>query len=123
AIFTVIDARLDVSPGKFDLKLRAGFPNFAVVKLSYPSRAILTNSTGDLLFSVTLDSHTDTSIQGVPNATLYNSFDLYIPPDFTGLTIQNLWTSFTNNYDSSLSLSLSKQSSSDQIGPNWWHVR
>ncbi|HKM50383.1 MAG TPA: carboxypeptidase-like regulatory domain-containing protein [Candidatus Bathyarchaeia archaeon] len=122
AVFTVIDANLDVSPGKFDLKLREGFPNFARVKLIYPSSAILTNSTGDLLFSVTLDSQSTASIQGVPLATMYNSFDLYIPPDFTGLTIQNLWTSFTNNYDSSLSLSLSKQSSSDQIGPSWWHV-
>jgi hypothetical protein len=122
AIFTVIDVNLDVSPGKFDLKLRAGFPNFGVVKLSYPSSAILTNSTGDLLFTVNLDSHSTSSIQGIPLATVYNSFDLYIPPDFTGLTIQNIWTSFTNNYDSSLSLSLSKQSSSDQIGPNWWHV-
>jgi hypothetical protein len=117
-----MDVNLDVSPGKFDLKLRAGFPNFAVVKLSYPSSTILTNSTGDLLFSVTLDSHSTASIQGIPLATLYNSFDLYIPPDFTGLTIQNVWTSFTNNYDSSLSLSLSRSSSSDQFAPNWWHV-
>lgn len=46
---------VDVSPGKDDLKLGAGFPTFGPVKLSYPNSSILTNSTGDLLFSVTLN--------------------------------------------------------------------
>jgi len=44
-----------VSPGKFDLPLGNDFPTFGSVKLSYPDSAILTNSTGDLLFNVTLN--------------------------------------------------------------------
>jgi len=43
------------SPGKFDLPLGNDFPTFGSVKLSYPDSAILTNSTGDLLFSVALN--------------------------------------------------------------------
>ena len=49
------------------------------------------------------------------------SVDIYIPPDFVGLTLGNVWTSFTNNYDPHL-ITLSKLSSSDQIGPNWWKI-
>ena len=44
-----------VSPGKYDLTLGNDFPTFGTVKLSYPDSAILTNSTGDLLFNVTLN--------------------------------------------------------------------
>ena len=46
---------VDVAPGKDDLKLGTGFPTFGPVKLSYPNSSILTNSVGDLLFSVTLN--------------------------------------------------------------------
>ena len=101
---------IDVAPGKYAKELGVDFPNFRAVKLSYPNSTILTNSTGDLLFSVNLTK---------PGH--YNSIDIYIPPDFTGLTISNVWTSFTNNYDPD-SLSLSRLSSNDLIGPNWWRV-
>jgi len=47
------------------------------------------------------------------------SLDIYIPPDFSGLTTSNTWTSFTNNYDSHI-IQLSRLSSSDEIGPSWW---
>jgi hypothetical protein len=103
---------IDVSPGKSDLRLGAGFPGFGPVKLNYPNSSILTNSVGDLLFTVTLDSTTDNGSIGV---------SIYIPPDFSGLTIAKVWTSFTNNYDSHI-LSLSRLSSSDRIGPNWWEI-
>ena len=49
------------------------------------------------------------------------SVDIYIPPDFAGLTLSNTWTSFTNNYDPHF-ISVSRLSSSDQIGPNWWKI-
>jgi hypothetical protein len=49
------------------------------------------------------------------------SLDIYIPPDFTGLTLSKAWTSFTNNYDPHI-FSLSRLSGSDQIGPNWWRI-
>ncbi|MGA3109395.1 MAG: hypothetical protein ABSD99_08040 [Candidatus Bathyarchaeia archaeon] len=49
------------------------------------------------------------------------TLDIYIPPDFSGLTISKTWTSFTNNYDPHL-IQLSRQSASDQIGPSWWKV-
>ena len=110
-----------VSPGRWDLNLGADFPTFGSVKLSYPNSSILTNSTGDLLFTVTPDA----SWLVLPNGTHVNrilaSISIYIPPDFSGLSISNLWTSFSNNYDHN-SISISRQSSSDQIGPNWWRV-
>ena len=49
------------------------------------------------------------------------SVDIYIPPDFTGLTLSNTWTSFTNNYDQH-GITLSRQSSADRVGPNWWKI-
>ncbi len=77
-----------------------------------------------------------TGIPGLDNAT-YNflvlpaspsppisapvRIDIYIPPDFSGLVISKTWTSFTNNYDPN-SIQVSRQSSSDQIGPSWWRV-
>ena len=56
-----------------------------------------------------------------PPVSVPVTLDIYIPPDFSGLTISNTWTSFTNNYDSHL-IQLSRQSASDQIGPSWWKV-
>jgi hypothetical protein len=47
--------------------------------------------------------------------------DIYVDPDFSGLTTSNLWTSFTNNYNPN-SIQLSRESASDQIGPNWWKI-
>lgn len=101
---------IDVSPGKYAKELGVDFPNFGAVKLSYPNSSILTNSIGDLLFLVNLTK-----------VGYYNSIDIYIPPDFTGLTISSVWTSFTNNYDPN-SISLSRLSSNDRIGPNLWRV-
>jgi hypothetical protein len=103
---------VSVSPGKWDLNLGADFPTFASVKLTYPNSSILTNSTGDLLFTVTPDS----TWVGVRT-----SVSIYIPPDFSGLSISNLWTSFSNNYNHNI-ISISRESSSDQTGPNWWRV-
>jgi hypothetical protein len=99
-----------VSPGKYALKLGEDFPTFEAVKLSYPNSSILTSSIGDLLFSVNL-----TSIGH------YRSVDIYIPPEFTGLTISKIWSSFTNGYDPD-SISVSRLLSNDRIGPNWWKV-
>jgi len=99
-----------VSPGKYSKTLGDGFPTFGAVKLSYPNGSILTSSVGDLLFSVNL-----------MKAAYYRSVDIYIPPDFSGLTISKVWSSFTNNYDPN-SISLSKLSSTDKIGPNWWKI-
>jgi hypothetical protein len=101
---------IDVAPGRHAKELGVDFPNFGAVKISYPNSTVLTNSTGDLLFSVNLTK---------PGH--YNSIDIYIPPDFTGLTISSVWTSYTNNYDHA-SLSLTRLSSNDLIGPSWWKV-
>ena len=49
------------------------------------------------------------------------SVNIYIPPDFSGLSSSSIWTSFTNNYDSN-SIRLSRLSASDPIGPNWYEV-
>ncbi|HXX72179.1 MAG TPA: carboxypeptidase-like regulatory domain-containing protein [Candidatus Acidoferrales bacterium] len=49
------------------------------------------------------------------------SLVIYIPPEFTGLTIGNVWTSFTNDYNPN-SIRLSRQSSADETGPNWWEI-
>jgi hypothetical protein len=103
-----------VSPGKYDLTLGAGFPGFGPVKLSYPNSTVLTDSVGDLLFTVTLGLNSTT-----PSG--HTEVAIFIPPDFSGLTIGRVWTSFTNNYDSHF-LSLSKLSSSDRVGPSWWEI-
>lgn len=56
-----------------------------------------------------------------PISVPISGVNIYIPPDFSGLTLSNIWTSFTNNYGSN-SIQLSRQSSSDQIAPNWWKI-
>ena len=115
-----------VSPGKSDLNLGAGFPTFSPVKLSYPNSSILTSSTGDLLFTVTPNSSIIAcyplhSIKCSLPGHKTTSISIYVPPDFSGLSTSNFWTSFSNNYDHN-SMSISRQSSSDQIAPNWWRV-
>ena len=122
---------LTVSPGKWDLRLGN---STSLVELSYPNSTILTDSVGDLLFTVTLEPnsslfHCDT--QPTPSTPLLPSplqlgdcqfsLNIYIAPEFSGLTIANLWTSFTNDYDH-IHLRLSRSSSADQIAPNWWEI-
>jgi hypothetical protein len=81
---------VDVSPGKYDPHL--GTPTFnstvATVKLTYPNSSILTNSVGDLLFSVNLTK-----------VGHYSSISISIPSDFSGLTTSQVWTSFSNDYN------------------------
>jgi len=117
-----------VSPGRYDLRLGN---DTTLVKLSYPNSTILTDSVGDLLFTVTLEpnstqflcevTHPPGGLSPLEAGDCQANINLYIPPEFTGLTIGNIWTSFTNNYDPHL-IRLSRQSSADQIGPNWWEV-
>ena len=113
---------VDVSPGQFAQKLGVDFPGFSSIKLSYPNGSILTNSTGDLLFTIQLTPpNSNRTLDGITNATFYSSIDIYISPDFTNLAIEKVWSSYTNDYDPN-SLSLSKVSSTDQIAPGWWRV-
>jgi len=120
-----------LSPGKSDLTLGNSTD---LVKLSYPNSTILTDSVGDLLFTVTLEPNATPFLCDVsptpgppprPSRLQFSdcqfTLDLYIPPDFTGLSIGNVWTSFTNNYDSHY-IRLSRQSSGDEIAPNWWKI-
>jgi len=111
-----------VSPGTYDLQLGDDFPGLGSVKLSHPNSTILTDSVGDLLFTVTLKpSPSNRTIDTVTNASYYTAIDIYIPPDFTGISTEKVWTSYTNDYDPN-SLSVSRVSSTDQIGPNWWRI-
>jgi hypothetical protein len=115
-------SEVDVSPGTFDQRLGVDFPTFGAIKLSYPNSSIYTNSTGDLLFTITLaPPQSSQTINGVPNATFYHSIDIYIPPDFSNLALNKVWSSYTNDYDAN-SMSLSKVSSTDRIAPGWWRV-
>jgi hypothetical protein len=111
-----------VEPGKYDLLLGHDFPGLGSVKLSYPNSTILTDSVGDLLFTVTLRPNKTASqtIDGIPEATRYTSIDIYLPPDFTGLSTDKFWTSFSNDYNPN-SISVGK-GSSNRIGPGWWDV-
>ena len=127
-----------VSPGRSDLNLGADFPKFASVKLSYPNSTILTNATGDLLFTITMNPPHNYFCSvvlfacspynvipynvGKVRGSFFSGIDIYIPPDFSGISITNVWTSLTNNYDTSSSLSVSRLSSSDQVAPNWWKI-
>ena len=56
-----------------------------------------------------------------PPTSVSISINLYVPPDFSGLASSKTWTSFGNNYNPNL-ISVSRQSSSDQVGPNWWKI-
>ena len=116
-----------MSPGKWDLTLGN---STGLVTLSYPNSTILTDSVGDLLFTVTLEvtatpvlpgSSQSCSVLKLFSADCQFTVNIYVPPDFTGLSIGNTWTSFTNNYDSRY-IRLSRQSSADQIAPDWWEV-
>jgi hypothetical protein len=102
------DACANVSPGKYAQNLGVDFPTFTTVKLTYPNGSILTDSVGDLLFTVNLTK-----------VGHYSSIDIYVPPDFTGLTTSHVWTSFTNNYNPN---SLSLGSGDSNIGPNWSRI-
>jgi len=126
----VQSSSVTVSPGKYDLLLGDDFPAFGSVKLSYPDSAILTNSTGDLLFNVTLGLNNTQNVAdskcGPTKSVLCPAYyrtnvNIYIPPDFSGITTSNVWTSYTNNYDSHI-LRVSRLSSADQVGPNWWEI-
>src|SRR5208282_209997 len=103
---------VSVSPGISDLTLGASFPTFGTVKLSYPSSSILTNTVGDLLFAVTLR-----------RIGIYQSVNIFIPPDFTGLSgTTQVWTSFTNDYNPN-SLRFLQVGSTDSVAPNWWEIQ
>jgi len=109
-----------VEPGKYDLLLGDSFPGMSTVKLTYPNSTILTDSIGDLLFTVTLHPDNYSTINGIPKATRYSSIDIYIPPDFTEIATDKMWTSFSNDYNPN---SISVGSSfSEQIGSGWWRV-
>ena len=120
---SVQSSSVRVSPGKHDLLLGDSFPTFGSVILSYPDSAILTNTTGDLLFNVTLGLNSTETLQSKLNSISFSisSVNIYIPPDFSGITTTNLWTSYTNNYNPN-TLRVSRLSSSDQVGPNWWEI-
>ena len=118
-----------VSPGRYDLRLGNAT---GLVRLSYPNSSILTDSVGDLLFTVTLEANVARIAKVNPSQSCSYAANLtsgdcqfnvniYIPPDFTGLSIGNTWTSFTNNYDPH-GIRVSRISASDEIGPNWWQV-
>jgi len=113
---------LEVSPGKSDLTLGN---STSLVKLTYPNSSILTDSVGDLLFTVIFEGNASGNPScNAANLTLGNcqfSLDLYIPPEFSGLSIEKIWTSFTNDYDPNI-IRLFRQSSTDEIGPNWWKI-
>jgi len=48
------------------------------------------------------------------------SIDIYIPPDFTEISTNKFWTSFSNDYNPN-SISVGS-GSSNTIGPGWWRV-
>ena len=112
---------VDVSPGKNDYKLGRDFPTEDIVKLNYLNSTILTNSTGELLFNVTLTTFNYTS-----NSTqdfIDKSVIIFIPPEFTiNGGIASVWTSFSNDYNPSR-IFWSTALSNDPIAPNWSILR
>jgi len=80
-----------------------------VVKMEYPSGAIVENLTGD--FSLWLTLSVDVS-----------SVAIFIPPEFDFLQpdTTSIWTSMTNDFSQ---LSIRKLGSMDPIGPSWWEVK
>jgi len=77
-----------------------------IVKMDYPKSTILVDTVGDLLFRITIVEKR----YGVM---------IYIPPEFGAISVGNVWTSVTNDYNS---ISVAKLSSGDLIGPDWWLI-
>ncbi len=77
-----------------------------IVKTDYPKSTILVDTVGDLLFKITI---------------VQKRFGvrIYIPPEFGPISVTNVWTSVTNDYNS---ISVAKLSSTDLIGPDWWLI-
>ena len=77
-----------------------------IVKMDYPKSTILVDTVGDLLFKITI-------------AERRYGVRIYIPPEFGAISVGNVWTSVTNDYNS---ISVAKLSSGDLIGPDWWLI-
>jgi hypothetical protein len=75
----------------------------SVVKMAYPKSAVLVDTTGDLLFKITI-------------VNPRYGIRIYIPPEFGAFTVANVWTSATNDYNA---ISTSTLGSSDLIAPSW----
>ncbi len=78
------------------------------VALDYPKSAIMMNSTGDLVFNLTLT---------MPHTLI----SVYVPPEFVFVTpdTTSVWTSITNDYNN---IFLSTVGSDDSIAPDWWVI-
>jgi len=74
-----------------------------IVKTDYPRSTILIDTTGDLLFKITI-------------VNPRYGIRIYIPPEFGAFTVWNVWTSATNDYNA---LSAATLGSSDLIAPSW----
>ena len=106
-----------------------GSPTTCSISGGVLTGSFVASSTGTYTITATGSPANDfatTDFQAYPTAaeppiSVSVSLDIYIPPEFTGLTIGNVWSSFTNNYDSH-SIRLSRQSSADEIAPNWWDI-
>jgi len=75
----------------------------SMVKIDYPKSTVLVDTTGDLLFKITI-------------VNPRYGIRLYIPPEFGAFTVGNVWTSATNDYNA---ISTSTLGSSDLIAPSW----
>ncbi|MEM2902685.1 MAG: hypothetical protein QXO32_08170, partial [Candidatus Bathyarchaeia archaeon] len=100
---------VNVSPGEYSYKLGQDYPTEDTVKLEYPKSTVLTNTTGELLFNVTLTNVNQSAlrygqVKDPPNQ-ITKTLTLYVPPEFKLKGISSVWTSFTNDY-SPLSISL-----------------
>jgi len=74
-----------------------------IVKMDYPRSTILIDTTGDLLFKITI-------------VNPRYGIRIYIPPEFGAFTVAYVWTSATNDYNA---ISTSTLGSSDLIAPSW----
>jgi hypothetical protein len=120
-IWSIIAVKADyveISPGKIppteihptEKDLYLGNSSFQV-QLEYPKSIILQQTTGDLLFNVTI-----TSDKGNSRRTIA----LYIPPEFKiNRDRRYVWSSITNDYRY---ISLSTLSDRDPIAPNWYRI-
>ncbi|MEM3072519.1 MAG: carboxypeptidase-like regulatory domain-containing protein [Candidatus Bathyarchaeia archaeon] len=116
---------VNVSPGEYSYKLGQDYPTEDTVKLEYPKSTVLTNTTGELLFNVTLTNVNQSAlrygqVKDPPNQ-ITKTLILYVPPEFKLKGISSVWTSFTNDY-SPLSISLIQTGLLDPIAPGWWKL-
>lgn len=128
--FSPTDTACSLSGGPVGIPISIPFPNCIVGGVIQLGLSFVVANVPAGVYTITVtgspgaDSAT-ASFQVLPSApsvpiSVPISIDIYIPPDFTEISTNKFWTSFSNDYNPN-SISVGS-GSSNTIGPGWWRV-